>query len=61
MNRVITIAQHLHKDDCGQDLIEYALLSALIGFACVAGMGTLSSYINNAFSKIGSKLNSSIT
>ncbi|GAC1655433.1 MAG: hypothetical protein NVS9B15_16250 [Acidobacteriaceae bacterium] len=61
MNRFMTVAQLLHKDDSGQDLIEYALLSALIGFACVAGMGTLSNYINNAFSKIGVKLNSSIT
>ena len=61
MNRVINIAQLLHQDECGQDLIEYSLVSALIGFACVAGMGTLSDYINNAFAKIGSKLNSSIS
>lgn len=61
MNRVISMARLLHQDDCGQDLIEYALLSALIGFAAVAGMGTLASYVNAAFSKIGSKLNSSIT
>jgi pilus assembly protein Flp/PilA len=60
MNRVISIAQLLHQDDCGQDLVEYALVTALIGFAAVAGMGTLASKINLAFSTIGSKLTSSI-
>ena len=50
----------LNQDDSGQDLIEYALVAALIGFAAVAGMTTLASYINNAFSTIGSKLSNAI-
>jgi pilus assembly protein Flp/PilA len=49
------------RDEQGQDLIEYTLVAALIGFAAVAGMGTLAGDINIAFSKIGSKLNASIT
>lgn len=61
MNRLINIAHLLHQDDAGQDLIEYALVAALIGFAAVAGMGTLASYINSAFIKIGSKLGSAVT
>ena len=40
----------------GQDLIEYALVVSLIGFAAVAGMGSLATDINTAFSNIGSKL-----
>jgi pilus assembly protein Flp/PilA len=40
----------------GQDLIEYALVAALIGFAAVAGMGTLATDINAAFTNIGSTL-----
>jgi pilus assembly protein Flp/PilA len=40
----------------GQDLVEYALLIALIAFACIAGMGTLASSINSAFSKIAGRL-----
>ena len=47
-------------DEQGQDLIEYALVAGLIGFACIAGMNVLSNQINLAFSKIGSKVNSSI-
>ncbi|GAC1655435.1 MAG: hypothetical protein NVS9B15_16260 [Acidobacteriaceae bacterium] len=61
MKRAKRFVYSLAFDDSGQDLIEYALLSALIGFACVAGMGTLASYINAAFSTIGLKVNNSIT
>jgi pilus assembly protein Flp/PilA len=45
----------------GQDLIEYALVVALIAFAAVGAMGTLASDINQAFLKIGSAVSSSIT
>ena len=42
----------------GQDLIEYALVVALIAFAATAGMSTVAGDINLAFSNIGSKLTS---
>ncbi len=48
-------------DESGQDLIEYALVVALIAFAAVAGMNTVATDINLAFSKIGSKVLSTIT
>lgn len=51
----------LLSDEEGQDLIEYALVVALIAFGAVTAMGTLSSDINNAFSKIGTTLSTSIT
>ena len=44
------------KNEEGQDLVEYALLIALIAFACTAGMGTLASSINAAFNSIAGKL-----
>jgi pilus assembly protein Flp/PilA len=44
------------RDTHGQDLIEYALVVALIAFAATAGMDNVATDINNAFSKIGSKL-----
>ena len=44
----------------GQDLIEYALVVALIAFAAVAGMQTLAKDINNAFIAIGTTLTSDI-
>ena len=48
----------IFKEENGQDLIEYALVAALIALAATAGMGTVATAINNAFSAIGSKLSS---
>ena len=44
------------KDENGQDLVEYALAVALIGFAAVVGMETLANGINNAFNNIANTL-----
>ena len=44
----------------GQDLIEYALVVALIAFAATAGMNTLAADINTAFTNIGSSLTSAL-
>ena len=43
-------------DERGQDLIEYALVVALIAFAAAAGMQTVATKINTAFTNIGTKL-----
>jgi pilus assembly protein Flp/PilA len=48
-------------DESGQDLIEYALVVALVAFAATAGMSTLATGINLAFSNIASVLNATIT
>jgi pilus assembly protein Flp/PilA len=50
--------QAVLADEQGQDLIEYALVVSLIAFAAVAGMQTVASDINSAFSNIGTMLNS---
>jgi pilus assembly protein Flp/PilA len=42
----------------GQDLIEYALVVALIAFAATVGMGSLATSINSAFVAIGKTLTS---
>ena len=48
-------------DESGQDLIEYALVVALIAFAATVGMGTVANGINDSFSRIASRLASAIT
>jgi pilus assembly protein Flp/PilA len=48
-------------DEEGQDLIEYALVVALIAFAATASMSTLATAINTAFSNIGTTLSTYIT
>jgi pilus assembly protein Flp/PilA len=45
------------REEHGQDLIEYALVCALIALAATAGMSTVANYINNGFTSIGSKIN----
>ena len=49
------------REDHGQDLVEYALVAALIAFAAVIGMNNVASQINVAFSTIGSKLTSALS
>lgn len=46
----------LHREDSGQDLIEYALIAALIALAATVGMGSVAKAINVAFSSIGAKI-----
>jgi pilus assembly protein Flp/PilA len=48
--------RNLISDEQGQDLIEYALVVALIALAATAGMQTVAGDINTAFANIGTKL-----
>ncbi len=59
--KVREILQVLHREESGQDLIEYALIAALIALGAVAGMGFVAKEINSAFSLIGSKLVNSVS
>jgi pilus assembly protein Flp/PilA len=52
--------QTLLLQEEGQDLIEYALVVALIAFAATVGMKTLAGDINNAFIGIGNTLTTNI-
>jgi pilus assembly protein Flp/PilA len=58
---ILRTLRSLHNDESGQDLIEYALVAALIALGSMATMKTVSSSIGSAFSLIGSKLNSAVS
>jgi pilus assembly protein Flp/PilA len=65
MNNLL-IKLHLKIQDLidreeGQDLVEYALVVALIAFGATAGMGNLAGGINTAFNNISTQLGSSIS
>jgi pilus assembly protein Flp/PilA len=51
---------NLLRDESGQDLIEYALVAALIALGATAAMTTLAGSISTAFSTVGSKLNTAV-
>jgi len=53
---MINMLRNLHKEESGQDLIEYALIAALIAVASVAAMGTLATKISTEFGKVGNQL-----
>jgi pilus assembly protein Flp/PilA len=48
------------RDESGQDLIEYALVAALIGLGAVVSIKSLSTKLNSVFTAIGTNLTSSI-
>ena len=50
------VKMQMFREENGQDLIEYALVVALIAFAATAGMNTVATKINAAFNNIGTKL-----
>ena len=54
------IALALVKDESGQDLIEYALVAALIGLGAVTSMKSFATTIGNAFTAVGSTLTSNV-
>ncbi len=43
----------LHRNESGQGLIEYVLIVALVAFAATAGMSSMASSVNSAFTKVG--------
>jgi pilus assembly protein Flp/PilA len=53
--------QSLITSEEGQDLVEYALVVALIAFAATAGMKSLATGLNTAFSNVSGKLGSYVS
>ncbi|MGA2578892.1 MAG: Flp family type IVb pilin [Bryobacteraceae bacterium] len=59
--RMQSLTDALVKDQSGQDLIEYALVVALIALAATAGMGAVASSISTAFNHVASHLSTYTT
>jgi pilus assembly protein Flp/PilA len=54
--RMQNLKDALVRDESGQDLVEYALVLALIALAATASMKTLATTIGTAFTSVGTKL-----
>jgi pilus assembly protein Flp/PilA len=54
--KLITRMRALLNEESGQDLIEYALIAALIALGALAAMGGLSNAISNEFNVVGNSL-----
>ena len=58
MKNLITRMRALTRDDSGQDLLEYALLVALIALVAVAAVKTSGQAVNSIFSTVATQLQS---
>jgi pilus assembly protein Flp/PilA len=58
MKNVKQLLMRLVVEDSGQDLIEYALVAALVGLGSVAAISGLTNSLQNSFNSIGSALTS---
>ncbi|HWB32227.1 MAG TPA: Flp family type IVb pilin [Acidobacteriaceae bacterium] len=52
--------KQLMQDESGQDLIEYALVAALVGLGAVAAMNGLAGSIGNTFNGVGNSLTNAV-
>jgi pilus assembly protein Flp/PilA len=48
------------KEENGQDLVEYALVIAVVCLGLISGMNTLANGINAAMTTLGSNLNAAV-
>jgi pilus assembly protein Flp/PilA len=60
MNHLKQLFLILLHDESGQDLIEYALVAALIGLGATASMRTLATTIGTALTDVGAKLTNAV-
>jgi pilus assembly protein Flp/PilA len=54
------LLQNLMADESGQDLIEYALVAALVGLGSVASMQGLANSIASTFNGVGNALTNAV-
>jgi pilus assembly protein Flp/PilA len=47
-------------DECGQDIVEYALIAVLVAFAAIAGIGRVGTAVGSVFTSVGAKLTGAI-
>jgi len=57
MDRIGRLFVELLTDESGQDLIEYALLSAFVALVCVVGATSLGTALNNWYGSVGGAVN----
>ena len=58
---MLEFLKNLRQDESGQDLIEYALIAALIALAAVAGMQSVGKGIKAAFDNVNTNLTTAFT
>ena len=57
---LLATLKNLLRDESGQDLIEYALVAALIALGAITAMKTVATGIGTAFNSVSSTLTSAV-
>ncbi len=60
MNRTRHLLKNLLNDECGADLIEYALVASVLALSAVAAQGNLVNRIQNEFNMITNHFQSAV-
>jgi pilus assembly protein Flp/PilA len=60
MKHMKQLLRELAAEDSGQDLIEYALVAALVGLGAVVAMRGLKNSVGNTFNTIGTSLTNAV-
>ena len=58
--KLVQFLGNFHREECGQDLVEYALVLAAVATAVVAGSVTLSTDIANAMTTLNTKIQNAL-
>ncbi len=56
-----TVMKRLWREEQGQDLVEYALVAALIGLASVAALNSVAGLLTSAFTNAVANMSSTST
>ncbi len=54
------LIKNLIAEDSGQDLIEYALVAALVGLGTITAMKGLATSISNTFNGVGNAMTNAV-
>lgn len=54
--KVLRLIQTLHREESGQDMLEYAMVLAAVLLAVVAGSNSLSTALQSAISTLNAKI-----
>jgi pilus assembly protein Flp/PilA len=60
MSNIANIVAVFLDDESGQDIVEYALIAALVGFAAIAAVRSVGTAVSSVFTSVGTKLTSAI-
>jgi Flp pilus assembly pilin Flp len=54
--RLVCVFENLAKNDEGQDLVEYALLTSLIALAAIGGVSKVATAVTSIFTKVSTSI-----